>query len=136
MKHLAQFFPPNRSRILIGERANEQAFNSFALAASILHFATHGTFDNRHPLYSFLLLAIAKDAANDDGLLEAREILNLKLDADLAVLSACEIARGKIGAGEGVIGLSWAFFVAGCRSTLVTQWKAKSDLTADWMAGF
>lgn len=136
VKRLAELFTPNRSQILIGEQANEQAFNSFAPAASILHFATHGTFGNRRPLHSFLLLAKAGDAAKEDGLLEAREILNLKLNADLAVLSACETARGKIGAGEGVIGLSWAFFAAGCRSTLVTQWKAKSDLTADWMASF
>jgi CHAT domain-containing protein len=136
VKRLAELFTPNRSRILIGEQANEQAFNSFAPAASILHFATHGTFDNRHPHHSFLLLAKTKDSANGDGLLEAREILDLKLNADLAVLSACETARGKIGAGEGVIGLSWAFFAAGCRSTLVTHWKAKSDLTAEWMAGF
>ena len=136
VKRLVQFFPPNRSRILIGEQADERAFHSFAATASILHFATHGTFNNRHPLHSFLLLAKTKDAANEDGLLQARKILDIKLNADLAVLSACETARGKIGAGEGVIGLSWAFFAAGCRSTLVTQWKAKSDLTADWMASF
>lgn len=136
VKRLADLFPPNQKRILIGEQASERAFNTFAPGASILHFATHGTFDNRRPLQSFLLLAKAGAAANENGRLEARELLDLKLNADLAVLSACETARGRIGAGEGVIGLSWAFIAAGCRSTLVTQWKAKSDLTSDWMAGF
>ncbi|MEP7338470.1 MAG: CHAT domain-containing protein [Acidobacteriota bacterium] len=136
VKTLARFFPPNQSQILIGGRADEQAFKSLAPAYSVIHCATHGMFDNRHPLYSFLLLAKTRDAANDDGLLEAREILNLKLNADLVVLSACETARGKIGAGEGVIGLSWAFFAAGCRSTLVTQWKVSSSATSEWMVGF
>jgi CHAT domain-containing protein len=136
VKALAEFFDPNRSRILIGERAEEQSFKSLAPAYDIIHRATHGIFDNRHPLYSFLLFAKAKDGANDDGLLEAREIMGLKLNADLVVLSACDTARGRIGAGEGVIGLSWAFFAAGCRSTLVSQWKVNSANAADWMGGF
>lgn len=133
---LARFFDPNQSRILIGTRADEQAFKSIAPAYPIIQFATHGMFDNRHPLYSFLLLAKAKDAASDDGLLEAREIMSLKLNANLVVLSACDTARGRIGAGEGVIRLSWAFFAAGCRSTLVSQWKINSAGTSEWMDGF
>jgi len=136
VKSLARFFNPNQSQILIGDRADEQAFKSFAPSYSVIHCATHGMFDNRHPLYSFLLFAKPKDAANDDGLLEAREIMNLKLNADLVVLSACETARGRIGAGEGVMGLTWAFFAAGCRATLVTQWKINSSATSEWMADF
>ena len=136
VKTLARFFNPNQSRILIGDDADEQTFKSIAPGYSIIHCATHGMFDNRHPLYSFLLLAKAKDVTNDDGLLEAREILNLKLSADLVVLSACETARGKIGTGEGVVGLSWAFFASGCRSTLVTLWKVNSASTSEWMTSF
>jgi CHAT domain-containing protein/tetratricopeptide (TPR) repeat protein len=136
VKALARFFKPNQSQVLIGERANEQSFKSLAPTYDIIHCATHGVFDNRHPLYSFLLFARAKDGANDDGLLEAREIMSLKLNANLVVLSACDTARGRIGAGEGVIGLSWAFFAAGCRSTLVSQWKVNSAHTAAWMKSF
>ncbi|MGE0128938.1 MAG: CHAT domain-containing protein [Blastocatellales bacterium] len=136
VKTLARFFQPDRSRILVGDHADELTFKSLAHNYSVIHCATHGMFDNRHPLYSFLLLAKAKDTTNDDGLLEAREILNLKLSADLAVLSACETARGRIGTGEGVIGLSWAFFAAGCRSTLVTLWKVNSAGTSEWMTSF
>jgi CHAT domain-containing protein len=136
VKTLAQFFDPNQSRILIGDHADEQTFKSIAPGYSIIHCATHGMFDNRHPLYSFLLLAKDKDATNDDGLLEAREILDLKLNADLVVLSACETARGRIGTGEGVVGLSWAFFASGCRSTLVTLWKVNSASTSEWMTSF
>ena len=58
------------------------------------------------PLYSYL--ALAGGDKNEDGLLEAWELMRLDLKADLAVLSACETARGRFGAGEGVIGLTWA----------------------------
>lgn len=136
VKTLAQFFDLNQRRILIGNHADEQTFKSIASGYSIIHCATHGMFDNRQPLYSFLLLAKDKDTTNDDGLLEAREILDLKLNADLVVLSACETARGRIGAGEGVVGLSWAFFASGCRSTLVTLWKVNSASTSEWMTSF
>lgn len=62
--------------------------------------------------------------------------MNMNIHADLAVLSACETARGKIGAGEGVIGMAWAFFVAGCRTTVVSQWKVNSASTAQMMVNF
>jgi len=54
----------------------------------------------------------------------------------LAVLSACETARGRVGAGEGMIGLSWAFFVAGTPATVVSQWKVESKSTAGLMTAF
>jgi CHAT domain-containing protein len=54
----------------------------------------------------------------------------------LAVLSACETARGRIGAGEGMIGLSWAMFIAGVPSIVVSQWKIESAGTRDLMVDF
>ena len=74
--------------------------------------------------------------AHNDGLLEAREIMNMNLRADLAVLSACETANGRISPGEGVMGMSWAFFVAGTRSMLVSQWKVNSASTSQLMVHF
>jgi CHAT domain-containing protein len=68
--------------------------------------------------------------------LEAREVLDLELNADLVVLSACETARGQLSRGEGVLGMSWAFFVAGCPSTIVSQWKVTDVSTAQLMAVF
>jgi CHAT domain-containing protein len=59
--------------------------------------------------------------------------MQLDLKADLAVLSACETARGRIGAGEGMIGLSWAMFIAGAPSIVVSQWKVESAGTRDLM---
>jgi CHAT domain-containing protein len=62
--------------------------------------------------------------------------MQLDLKAELAVLSACETARGRIGAGEGVIGFSWAMFIAGVPSTVVSQWKVESASTRDLMVSF
>ena len=60
----------------------------------------------------------------------------MNLNADLAVLSACETANGKISPGEGVIGMSWTFFVAGTRSMLVSQGKVDSASTSQLMINF
>lgn len=136
VRALVQMFTPAQSKIFIGTQAGEQTFKSFAANYSILHLATHGILDDRHPLYSYLLLARPESDANNDGLLEAREIISLKLHADLAVLSACETGRGKIGAGEGVIGMSWAFLFASCRTTVVSQWQVNSPSTAKLMSAF
>lgn len=136
VKALAQMFDPARSKVFTGTHADEMTFKSSAADYDILHLATHGILDGRHPLYSYLLLAKPTGDTNDDGLLEAREIMRLNLRADLAVLSACETARGRIGAGEGVIGMSWAFFVAGCRTTVVSQWQVNSPSTAKLMGVF
>lgn len=69
---------------------------------------------------------MATASEREDGLLEVREILRMNLSARLAVLSACETARGGFAEGEGVIGLPWAFLIAGCSRTVATQWRADS----------
>ncbi len=138
VKALAQLHG-STSRVFIGTEASEARLKSEAASAGILHFATHGILNDAAPLYSHLALAAgdkAEDGQKEDGLLEAWELLQMNLNADLAVLSACETARGKIGAGEGVIGLSWAMFVAGIPTTVVSQWKVESSSTRDLMVGF
>jgi CHAT domain-containing protein len=72
----------------------------------------------------------------EDGRLSAREILDLTLQADLAVLSARETARGQLAEGEGMIGLTWALFIPGVPTTVVSQWRVDSDGTAELMVGF
>jgi len=74
--------------------------------------------------------------SESDGRLEAWELLDLELTADLAVLSACETASGKFGGGEGVIGLSWALFAAGASTAVVSQWEVDSASTTALMIGF
>jgi CHAT domain-containing protein len=92
--------------------------------------------DNRNPLYSHLLLTKTDGDIENDGSLEAREIMNMHLNADLAVLSACETGNGRISPGEGVVGMSWAFFVAGTRSMVVSQWRVNSASTSQLMKNF
>jgi CHAT domain-containing protein/tetratricopeptide (TPR) repeat protein len=133
--NIVKTMPTGHSRVLVGADADEKTVKAVATQYSMLHFATHGVLDNRNALYSFLVLAPGEDKG-EDGLLEAREIMNMSLKADLVVLSACETARGRIGAGEGVIGMSWAFFAAGCRTTLVSQWKVNSTSTSELMMKF
>ena len=138
VKALKQLYGASRSKVYIGAEAREDRVKSEAAQAGILHFATHGTLNNASPMYSHLALAQggAPDGTMDDGLLEAWELMQLDLKADLAVLSACETARGRFGAGEGMIGLTWALFVAGVPSTVVSQWKVESASTRDLMLGF
>jgi CHAT domain-containing protein len=111
------------------DRAKAEAGNF-----KVLHFATHGVLNNAAPMYSHLVLS--QGDTNEDGLLEAWELMQLNLKADLAVLSACETARGRFGAGEGMIGLTWALFVAGVPSTVVSQWKVESAGTRELMLNF
>jgi CHAT domain-containing protein/tetratricopeptide (TPR) repeat protein len=133
-KALGQLYGAPRSRVYIGPEAREDRVKAEAGGASLLHFATHGTLNNAAPMYSHLVLA--QGDTNEDGLLEAWELMQLDLKAELAVLSACETARGRYGAGEGVIGLTWALFVAGVPSTVVSQWKVESASTRDLMLSF
>ena len=134
VKALSRLYGTSRSKVYIGAEAREDRFKSEAGQARILHFATHGMLNNASPMYSYL--ALAEGGAGEDGLLEAWELMQLDLKADLAVLSACETARGRIGAGEGMIGLSWAMFIAGVPSIVVSQWKVESAGTRDLMVNF
>jgi CHAT domain-containing protein len=136
VRAISKLFPPKRNTILTGSSASEQSFKSMAQDFTTIHFATHGLIDNKQPLYSYLLLARTNDKAESDGRLEAREILDLRLNADLAVLSGCNTANGQVSAGEGMIGMSWAFFVAGARSMIASQWPVQSASTSRLMKDF
>jgi CHAT domain-containing protein/Tfp pilus assembly protein PilF len=134
VKALGRLYGVARSKVYVGAEAREDRVKSEASGAKILHFATHGMLNNASPMYSHL--ALAEGAATEDGLLEAWELMQLDLHADLAVLSACETARGRIGAGEGMVGFSWAMFIAGVPSIVVSQWKVESAGTRDLMVNF
>ncbi len=134
VKAVGRLYGLSRSKVYTGAEAREDRVKSEAGTAKILHFATHAMLNNGSPMYSHL--ALAEGNAKEDGLLEAWELMQLNLHADLAVLSACETARGRIGAGEGMIGFSWAMFIAGVPSIVVSQWKVESAGTRDLMVNF
>jgi CHAT domain-containing protein/tetratricopeptide (TPR) repeat protein len=135
VRAIGKLYGPMRSKIYVGAEATEDRLKAESAGYRILHIAGHGIVNNTSPMYSQIVLGRA-ESSQDDGLLEAWEIMNLDLKADLAVLSACDTAGGRIGPGEGMIGLSWAFFVAGCPSTVVSQWAVDADSTTELMVEF
>jgi CHAT domain-containing protein len=130
---LSGLYGRSNSRVLVGGDALEETVKREAGRFKVLHFATHAVLDDRSPLYSFMLLARRAGSDDEDGLLEMWEVLNMNLNADLVTLSACETARGSISAGEGMIGMSWAFFVAGSSSLIASQWQVDSASTSSMM---
>jgi CHAT domain-containing protein/uncharacterized protein HemY len=136
VRALNQLYGPAQCKVYIGAEAKEGTIKFEMGKYRALHFATHGILDDKNPMYSQLLLSQSGGNESDDGLLEAWEIAKLDLRADMTVLSACDTARGRVEAGEGLIGMSWAFFVAGCPTTVVSQWKVSSASTTQLMKEF
>jgi CHAT domain-containing protein len=101
-----------------------------------VHFATHGLLDDRFPLNSALALTIPdRSDEGENGLLQAWEIFEqVRLDADLVTLSACETALGAEASGEGLLGLTRAFHYAGATSVLGSLWRVPDRSTAELMA--
>jgi CHAT domain-containing protein len=133
---LKRIYGSENSKVYIGAEASEERLKQEAGKYQILHLATHGILNDASPMYSHLVLSQHHGNASDDGLLEAWEIMKLGLNADLVILSACDTARGRVGAGEGMIGLSWALFVAGSPTTVVSQWKVETESNTELMVAF
>lgn len=121
-----------KTQPIIGERATKAAVVSQMSTAEIIHLATHGLLDEIGGNFSAVALAPDKD---DGGLLTAREILALRLNTDIVVLSACDTGRGKLN-GEGVIGLSRSFIAAGAASVVVSLWQVPDAATVMLMTTF
>ncbi|ACC84981.1 CHAT domain-containing protein [Nostoc punctiforme] len=117
---------------LIGKKATEETIVKRLPEARFVHLATHGLFDDIQGLNSGIALT---PSGKDDGLLTASEILDLKLNAELVVLSACDTGRGRI-SGDGVIGLSRSLISAGVPSVLVSLWSIPDAPTALLMTEF
>jgi len=135
VRSIASLYDGAAVTLRIGAEATEAAFRTEAGRYRILHLATHGMYDDSDPMYSHLVLSRGRRDAND-GLLEARELVDLQLHADLAVLSACETGRGAARGGEGKVGLSWALLAAGVRSAVLSQVKVESRSARDLMVSF
>lgn len=123
-----------RSRILMGAIATEYEIKHQPLSDfSVLHFATHAVLDPVAPMRSAIVLGAGH---GEDGLLQAREIFQLPLTADLVVLSACRTAAGRASTAEGMQSLARAFMYAGARSVLGTLWDVDDRSTARLMDRF
>jgi len=103
----------------------------------ILHFASHSLLDSRHPALSGIVLSLVdRQGKSQDGFLQAHEIYNLKLNADLAVLSACQTALGKDVRGEGLVSLTRGFMYAGAPRVMASLWRVPDTATAELMKHF
>ncbi len=103
----------------------------------MLHFATHGLLNNEQPELSGLVFSLVDEKGNaQDGFLRLHEVFNLKLNADLVVLSACETGLGKEIKGEGLIGLTRGFMYAGVPRVVASLWNVDDLATAELMKLF
>jgi CHAT domain-containing protein/Tfp pilus assembly protein PilF len=103
----------------------------------IIHIATHGLLNSRNPELSGLVFSLVdRQGKPQNGFLEAQDIYNLKLGADLVVLSACQTALGKEIRGEGLVGLTRAFMYAGVPRVVASLWKVPDQATTELMQKF
>ena len=103
----------------------------------IVHFATHGLINNQNPDLSGVVLSLVDEQGRpQNGFLRLYDIYNLKLDADLVVLSACQTALGKEIKGEGLVGLTRGFMYAGAPRVVASLWRIDDRATADIMKRF
>ena len=130
---------PNAS-VLLGAQAQESIVKQLAPKYRFLHLATHGFVNDTVPLLSSLVLAEPPkngSGSDEDGFLTARELLELDLSqVEMTVLSACNTARGGQQKGEGIVGLTWALFAAGCPTQVLSQWAVNDASTATLMTRF
>ncbi len=124
--------PLLNTQAITGAQATKAAIVLKMPQASIIHLATHGLLNDVRGLGSAIALA---PSGNDDGLLTAEEIFDMKLQASLVVLSACNTAEGRI-TGDGVIGLSRALISAGVPSVIVSLWAVPDAPTSELMQSF
>jgi CHAT domain-containing protein len=133
---IRKLFPSAESKIYLGAEAREETVKSEKLADfRYVHFASHGFLDETKPGRSGILLA-HDPQSSEDGVLQMDEIMRLKMNADLVTLSACSTGLGKFVNGEGVLGLTRAFFYAGARNVAVSLWNVNDSATATLMRNF
>ena len=100
----------------------------------ILHFATHGLLNSTHPELSGLVLSLVDSRGEaQNGFLRLQDVYQMRIDADLVVLSACQTALGKPVQGEGLVGLTRGFIHAGARQVLSSLWKVPDRATSELM---
>jgi len=127
------------AEIMTGKNVNEAAVKELSRKGElsdykVLHFATHGDVDPQIPELSALVLSqFEMDKGEEDGYLRAEEIHQLDIQADFVNLSACETGLGKLYSGEGIVGLTQAFLLAGANGLSVSLWSVVDESTAQFM---
>lgn len=127
---VAELFEPERRRVYVGPQASPSAYREAdSERFTFIHFAAHAQVNAVAPLDSAVVLS----PEDDEYKLYARDIISIPLDAELVTLSACRSAGGRTFAGEGLVGLSWAFLSAGARHVIGGLWQVEDASTAELM---
>lgn len=137
-KAVLAFVEPGKGFSALDFDASRRVVMSGKLADyRIVHFATHGLLNNKHPELSGLVFSLVdRKGRRQEGFLKLQNVYDLKLAADLVVLSACETGLGQAIDGEGLIGLTRGFMYAGATRVLASLWGVSDAATASFMAEF
>ncbi len=122
-------------KVLLKSDATKASFKKLFYGKSIIHLATHGFADSKNPNKSCLYFA-KSDSTEESGQLLAEEIAQMKINADLVTLSACNTGNGKIQEGEGVASLGRAFAYADCPNQVLSLWAVNDKTTTQLMTYF
>jgi CHAT domain-containing protein/tetratricopeptide (TPR) repeat protein len=131
--------PAGLASIALDFAANHSAATDPRLAQyRIVHFATHGVFNDRQPELSGVVLSLFDEQGRprEDGFLRLPDIYDLNLPVDMVVLSACQTGLGKQVRGEGFVGLTRGFMYAGAARVVASLWKVDDEATAGLMKLF
>jgi CHAT domain-containing protein len=136
IEKIASLFKPAKRDILERRQASEENVKKENLSDyRIIHFATHALIDDKKPARSAIVLALDQNP-KEDGFLQMREVFNLKLNADLVTLSACQTGLGQLIRGEGIEGLNRAFFYAGASSVMLSLWAINDQASYQLLERF
>jgi CHAT domain-containing protein len=129
---------PGQRISAIGVQASRSALESAAMGdVRILHLATHGFVNGDYPDLSGIALSMVDERGGPiDGFFRLNHVYNLRLNADLVVLSACQTALGEQVRGEGLIGLTRGLMYAGAARVVASLWKVDDQATAALMTAF
>jgi CHAT domain-containing protein len=124
------------NQVYTGLKATESNIKESIQKGKVLLFGTHAIADSEDPLRSKLVLAKEIGEQKEDGYLHAYELYSIPLEAELAVLNACESGIGSLQAGEGMISLAYSIHYAGCPSTVMSLWKVDEKISTQITESF
>jgi CHAT domain-containing protein len=133
VQRISRYF---KGEVFQGPAATESQFKRSAQDYNILHFATHGDIQDGNPMFSGIAFSAEGEAGKEDGMLHTLELFDMNLQAELAVLSACNTGKGVIQRGEGVMSLARGFMYAGCPSIVMSLWSVDDAASASIMDEF
>ncbi len=124
------------NQVYTGIKATETNIKESIQKGKVLLFGTHAIADSEDPLRSKLVLSKEIGEQKEDGYLHAYELYSIPLEAELAVLNACESGIGNLQAGEGMISLAYSIHYAGCPSTVMSLWKVDEKISTQITESF